>query len=83
MKIRAGFVSNSSSSSFCIYKKLMTGKQIDEFRELLKNIDHHNDDETYIGEDGDYFIGSLSMHNETVYNYLHKNFKRNDWADYC
>jgi hypothetical protein len=85
MKIRTGFVSNSSSSSFCIYKKLMSDKQIEEFREILKkNCNGESyDDETCIGEDGDYFIGNLSMHNETIISYLRKNFKTKVWADYC
>lgn len=82
MKIRAGFVSNSSSSSFCIYKKLMTEKQIEEFREIIKSA-HKCDDETSLGEDGNYFIGELSMHNEEIPRFLKKNFKREDWADYC
>ena len=32
MKTRIGFVSNSSSSSFAIYKKDLTGKQIEQIR---------------------------------------------------
>lgn len=82
MKIRNGFVSNSSSSSFCIYKKLMTEEQIKEFRKIVGEAYEH-DDETYIGEDGDYFIGTLSMHDDMVHDFLHRNFKRNDWADCC
>lgn len=84
MKIRTGFVSNSSSSSFCIYKKLMNDKQIEEFKDIIKQANNSScDDETYIGEDGDYFIGSLSMHNETIISYLRRNFKTKVWADYC
>lgn len=80
MKIRLGFVSNSSSSSFCIYKKLMTEEQIKEFREL---VDGRDDEETSIGEDGDYFIGTLSMHNNSILMYLKQNFKKGEWANYC
>jgi hypothetical protein len=82
MKIRVGFVSNSSSSSFCIYKKLMTNKQIDEFREIIKSA-NRNDEETSLGEDGNYFIGELSIHNDEIPKFLEKNFKREDWGDYC
>ena len=32
MKTRSGFVSNSSSSSFAIYKKYLTGEQIEKIR---------------------------------------------------
>jgi len=81
MKIRIGFVSNSSSSSFCIYKKLMTSKQIEEFREILNRSE--KDYETCIGEDGNYFIGTLSMHDDITSEYIRKNFKRDDYADYC
>ena len=59
----------------------MTEKQIEEFREIVNRDDPYG--ETCIGEDGDYFIGSLSMHNESVYDYLRKNFKTKVWADYC
>jgi hypothetical protein len=83
MKIRIGFVSNSSSSSFCIYKKLMTAKQIEEFRDLLHNRSNGDYCETSIGEDGDYFIGSLDMHDDLVCDFIRRNFKRNEYADYC
>jgi len=81
MKIRVGFVSNSSSSSFCIYKKLMNDKQIEEFREIVNKDDPYG--ETCIGENGDYFIGTLSMHNEEIPGYLRRNFKTKIWADWC
>ena len=80
MKIRCGFVSNSSSSSFCIYKKLMSEKQIEEFKNLLEVENHRNGDDTYIEEDGNYFIGNLDQHNENVLSYVNKNFMRNDYG---
>jgi hypothetical protein len=39
MKIRNGFVSNSSSSSFVLGKYFMTPEQIEEFKSLIKEID--------------------------------------------
>ena len=40
MKIRDGFVSNSSSTSFTVYKKDMTNEQIGKFREFIKSHPH-------------------------------------------
>jgi hypothetical protein len=80
MKIRIGFVSNSSSSSFCIYKKIMSEKQIEEFKNLLEIENRQNGDETYIEEDGNYFIGNLDQNNENVLRYVNKNFMRNDYG---
>ena len=65
MKTRSGFVSNSSSSSFCLYKKLpIVEKNIDKIREL---IDKHNKTAAngeggFISEDGNYFLGWLDQH---------------------
>jgi hypothetical protein len=82
MKVRLGFVSNSSSSSFCIYKPLMKKEEIVEFRDLIKAV-RESDDEVSIGEDGDYFIGRLSINNEVLQTWLKKRFRRNQYADYC
>lgn len=38
MKLRTGFVSNSSSSSFVIGKNFMTREQIDELEDLIATI---------------------------------------------
>jgi hypothetical protein len=36
MKIRDGFVSNSSGSSFCIEKRHLTGQQIDDIHHYME-----------------------------------------------
>lgn len=74
MKIRNGFVSNSSSSSFCIYKKLMTEEQIEKFRCFINDDDREDSWETAIVEDGDYFIGNLGMHDEILNEWIRKTF---------
>ena len=63
MKIRTGYVSNSSSSSFCIAKCYMNEEQIQQFREYL-NSPERDSSETYIGEDEFYFLGEVSMHED-------------------
>ena len=82
MKLRNGFVSNSSSASFCIYKPLMTKEQIVEFKELIEAA-RCDDYETNIGEDGMYFIGTMSVNNDTIRVWLKNRFNRGDYADYC
>ena len=42
MKIRAGFVSNSSSSSFVLDKDGMTEKQLREFRNLVSKCENES-----------------------------------------
>jgi hypothetical protein len=85
MKVRNGFVSNSSSSSFVLGKYFMTPEQIEEFKSLIKEIDDVKengfdspicvtyegevvgyDEDTYIGEDENYFFGDVGQHTDTV-----------------
>jgi len=56
MKLRTGFVSNSSSSSFVIYKPLLSESQIDEIGQWF-----------YINEDEIYDDSGASLHNEGNY----------------
>ena len=69
MKIRIGFVSNSSSSSFCVAKCYMTPEQVQQFREWL--VEEENElYETYIHEGEHYFFGEISVHDEEVNKFL-------------
>ena len=66
MKIRNGFVSNSSSSSFCLGKYFLTDEQIKEFSYQLDDLNEGNYGEGYIDEDKNYFMGTVSYHNEKL-----------------
>ena len=74
MKIRNGFVSNSSSSSFIINKEDITGKQYFLIREYQKHISEYGieDDEPawFLEDRGDYLHGSTSMDNFDMEEYL-------------
>lgn len=56
MKIRDGFVSNSSSTSFTVYKRDMTDEQIEKFREFINSNDGCGN---HIYERDEYFSGIL------------------------
>jgi len=60
MKIRQGFVSNSSSSSFVLDKNGMTEKQVEAIRNWVKNSINHED--TSINESNKHFYGTMSYH---------------------
>lgn len=77
MKIRTGFVSNSSSSSFCIGKHYMTEDQIKKFRKLLGTLHEVFPDgyepETWIEDRQYYFIGTVDMHDARINTFLKEN----------
>lgn len=75
MKVRTGFVSNSSSCSFCIAKTYMTPEQVTKFAEWLDKMQGNSPDgepfyETYIGETPFYFIGEMSQHESRLREFL-------------
>ncbi len=83
MKIRTGFVSNSSTSSFVIGKNYMTPEQIEEFKKMLAEWQDDNEMyETFIEETPLYFLGEISNHNTVVNKWLEsKNLIK--FADSC
>lgn len=67
MKVRVGFVSNSSSVSFVVDKADMTQEQIRGFRELIEGGDHY---ETCVQESSKHFFGSLSQNHRAVWDFI-------------
>ena len=81
MKIRHGFVSNSSSSSFVLDKDGMSEAQLKEFRMVVTKAESEDGSgDTYIFESERHFHGNLSMHNEGIPEFLRKH---NLKADIC
>ena len=64
MKIRNGFVSNSSSSSFVIAKEALTEEQIDKLLEYSKNKENY--DRWTITKEKYFIKGWTSMDNESI-----------------
>lgn len=62
-KIRMGFVSNSSSSSFVLVKNMLTEDEIAKFKAFVRL---HNDSasEGYIEESKSAFFGAIDNHIE-------------------
>jgi len=90
MKIRNGFVSNSSSSSFIIRKSDLTSAQIYAIEHHIEyanenDLDggyHHEDDAWCIRDEGDYIEGSTWMDNFSISTVLnHLGVKNIEWRD--
>ena len=71
MKLRKGFVSNSSSCSFVLDKDGMTEEQIREFNKVCHEAEQLIDD-TCIYESAKHFHGTVSMHDELIPAFLKK-----------
>lgn len=85
MKLRQGFVSNSSSSSFVIPLSLISQKDIDSIKnhiEIAKKHESYYDfdgvyeeDSWSIYEEEFYLTGSCTMDNFDMHTFLHKLLK--------
>ena len=85
MKIRNGFVSNSSSSSFVIPKEKLTYEQIDKIYRHIEEAEKHyeyydfgsvnNGNAWHISESEFYVSGYCIMDNFDMYEYLYKYLK--------
>jgi len=77
MKIRSGFVSNSSSSSFVIEKKYLSGEQMDKIRNHSKvgkelGLPNGDTDPWSIEETDDFIEGFTWMDNFNMEYFLEK-----------
>jgi len=72
MKIRCGFVSNSSSSSFVIKKHFLSQQQIDGIKNHATcGIEYVDDGYWEITETEDEIKGSTFMDNFNIYSYMY------------
>lgn len=81
MKIRIGFVSNSSSTSFCIPCCLLT----DEQKEMLLSLDQYKDQKKEIFNNSGIDLGVSNNNypvNEEYHKIYHKMIKDEKWDDY-
>jgi hypothetical protein len=79
MKLRNGFVSNSSSSSFVLNKDCMTEDDVDEFqkqREIADECDRFD----RIGETDNFFFGIVDYSNKFCQWLEEKKFERIEWG---
>lgn len=75
MKQRAGFVSNSSSSSFVLNKNCMTDEEIEEFLEEMEKADRYDT----IGGTDNFFFGIIDYSDKFCAWLETKKFKGIEW----
>ncbi len=68
MKIRTGFVSNSSSSSFCIAKAYMTEDEIKKCSEFC--LEHK--EQSWMSEQKLYFVGMIYFDEDELMPFIRK-----------
>ncbi len=71
MKVRSGFVSNSSSASFIIDKRYITTDQIEKIKEF--NNSKKCWDYWSISEDDEFLRGYTTMDNDYLYEWIKEN----------
>jgi len=74
MKLQNGFISNSSSTSFILYKNNLTDLQLIELRELVDSLNESDSCDTGIDENETSFCGSIGYYSmNDMLKYLLKN----------
>jgi hypothetical protein len=82
MKIRQGFVSNSSSSSFVIAKCYIPDDKYDDFIERLEEITDEVSEEMFYFDETEYYImGDVSNHT-TLFTDLIEELKLDDFVGF-
>lgn len=81
MKIRNGFVSNSSSASFVIPKKLMSEEDLEIYDEYRNDYNFSDLMEDDLHATNQYIFGQLSMHNKEL-NRIFKKYIGMEGVDY-